>query len=151
MTKKEPLHHTREIDPKNAAGEQPATPESLFNLRRMLRNKDDALVLQAIEKIEQMNQIGEELLADIKNYLWQRGHTANNLTEKMARLFRRFDPEGYDTFILLRDKSMGNLPSKEKRLSSKSAFEEEIKDFGDPRVELVGELDVDDGDEEESD
>ncbi len=151
MSKKERLQNTQHIDPKNEKGELSVTTDSLFTLRKMLRNKDEAQVLKAVEKIEQMNHVEKELLADIKNYLWQRGNAANGLTEKMANLFQRFDREEYEAFILLRNKSMGNLPSKEKRPMIKPLFEEEVKEFGDPQVELVGELDTDDEDEEEND
>ncbi|HPX97894.1 MAG TPA: hypothetical protein PLF98_03580 [Thermotogota bacterium] len=151
MAKKETLQNTQDFDSKNKKGEQPVTADSLFTLRKMLRNKEEAQVMKAVEKIEQMNQVEKELLADIKNYLWQRGSTVSDLTEKMSKLFQRFDPEGYEAFILLRNKSMGNLPTKEKRPMNKPMFEEEAKDFGDPQVELVGELDIDDEDEEEND
>jgi hypothetical protein len=148
MAKKESVKNTNEM---RDTGERNVINESVFSIRKMLKSKDDAQKIKAISLIETMGEVSKEILSDIKNYLWQYGKTPNELVDKMSKIYERHDPEGYATFVALRNKSMGSTINKEKKPPFKNGFvEEEAKDFGDSRIDLVAEIDTDEEEEEES-
>lgn len=126
--------------------------ESIISIRRMLRSKSEEQRKNAIDTMATMEVVPKELLSDIKNYLWQYGGVSGEVVEKMIRLYKKQDPKGYEAFVVLRNKSMGNLVTKDKKVILKPVVEdEEVKEFGETPVDLVGELDNDDEEEEEND